>query len=627
MSVGKLVSHGSAPYKDDPKNSRSYFVELENEGKTHKIWGVDLENAMEHTSAKIGDMVTVNNLGSKEVTIPDPNDPDKSKVVNRNEWEVETYEPYQNLNNAIEHDEERELQKTQTVEKTKENNEPVKLQKPKLSEFEASLPDSVKNNYVAIAKNRFLQDEKINYYDKSDPDKVNIAFEDRKNGLHTSRQDEKTIRAMMDLAESKGWTAIKLKGTEEFKQKAWLEASLRGIETKGYEPTEKDKAELIAKQEARTVNHVDATAVKEPIVAPQETTQEKAKEQQIESPTTEKNQAEHTTQFEPRQFTTHDESLAFVHQELLNNGWEMKDDGRGKFPTKTFLDKDNKEHHVQVTDHDYVLHISSDQKPDKAEKTPYIHREVMGAYMTKEFASDIVKNIEKQVEKYTQDFDLTARNQQSVIVNLAEVYDPNFNRDSKGQVIDAQLDELHHEAMVNHMVQQVEENQRTNSKSDKDIKAEIREITQNGYKAGTITNRSDLVNVLTDQGYEVVKENEKSIRLKIPYSDQHLTLKGEMFTKDFDALKQLKANLEPETIKERYPQISDTGIAQITAWKNHMLDKYETPQAQQHMLNRLETSVADVANGKDLGMPPIPDNEIKPDIEVQINTGDKSRSR
>lgn len=575
MSVGKLVSHGSAPYKDDPKNSRSYFVELENEGKTHKIWGVDLENAMEHTSAKIGDMVTVNNLGSKEVTIPDPNDPDKSKVVNRNEWEVETYEPYQNLNNAIEHDEERELQKTQTVEKTKENDEPVKLQKPKLAEFEASLPDSVKNNYVAIPKNRFLQDEKINYYDKSDPDKVNIAFEDRKNGLHTSRQDEKTIKAMMDLAESKGWAAIKLKGTEEFKQKAWLEASLRGIETKGYEPTEKDKAELIAKQEARTVNHVEATAVKEP-------TSKEILEPVANQPIV------------PKEPVSHEQATQMVYSELLKNGWEMKAvDGKvGEYPSRTLTDEHGQNHQIYISSHDYSVSMHT---PNLGQNQPTVGgNERLHTNYTQDEAKQMAERWEQAYQKFAIEY---------------------------GQAVEKTNTEQQVKVIAPEVQQEIV------GKSEKEIKAEIREITQNGYKAGTITNRSDLVNVLTDQGYEVVKENEKSIRLKIPYSDQHLTLKGEMFTKDFDALKQLKANLEPETIKERYPQISDTGIAQITAWKNHMLDKYETPQAQQHMLNRLETSVADVANGKDLGMPPIPDNEIKPDIEVQINTGDKSRSR
>ena len=85
-----------------------------------------------------------------------------------------------------------------------------------------------------------------------------------KSSLHTSRQDEKTIHAMLDMAQSKNWTAIKLKGTEEFKQKAWFEASLRGIEVKGYTPTEKDLAELQVKQQACTTNQVEMTTQRTP---------------------------------------------------------------------------------------------------------------------------------------------------------------------------------------------------------------------------------------------------------------------------------------------------------------------------------------------------------------------------
>jgi hypothetical protein len=61
---------------------------------------------------------------------------------------------------------------------------------------------------------------------------------------------------MLDIAESKSWSSISLKGTEEFKQKAWLEASIRGIKTKGYEPTEKDLAELQMAQQDRTNNKI-----------------------------------------------------------------------------------------------------------------------------------------------------------------------------------------------------------------------------------------------------------------------------------------------------------------------------------------------------------------------------------
>lgn len=265
---GELLDFGTAPYQDNPQNTPSYFVQLRTDNHTiSKKWGVDLERAIKDSGVQKGDAIILNDLGKQPVDIADPNNPGQSKTVHKNLWEVERYEPALDLPNAIEHDSEREQQKSPMADNTKQKEEtvtPNQTQKtPDLAEFDW-LPDNIKNNYVAITKNRYLTDQKTNYYDKNDKDQINIAFEDRSSSLHTSRQDEKTIHAMLDMAQSKNWTAIKLKGTEEFKQKAWLEASLRGIEVKGYTPTEKDLAELQVTQQARTTNQVEMTAQRTP---------------------------------------------------------------------------------------------------------------------------------------------------------------------------------------------------------------------------------------------------------------------------------------------------------------------------------------------------------------------------
>ena len=587
---GKIADFGY----EDFKGKDTFYLVLQNEQGQNlpPVRGKGLEEAFKQVdNLQKGDSVNLKDMGIDEVT--------KKRM-----WEVERHEPYQNLENAIEHDVERDLQKIQTLDKTKEESDEkvVSTSKQRTTDLDQNLPDSIKYNYVAISKNRFMKDEKINYYDKSDPDKVNIAFEDRKNGLHTSRQDEKTIKAMMDLAESKGWTAIKLKGTEEFKQKAWLEASLRGIETKGYEPTEKDKAELIAKQEARTVNQVEATAVKEP-------TSKEIPEPVAQQPIV------------PKEPVSHEQATQMVYAELLKNGWQMQkvDSRAGEYPSKTMTDEQGREHQVYVSSHDYTIHMN----------TPYLNqheptsrgKEVLHINYSSDEAKQTAERLEQEYQKFNTEY--TKSKEESFIKPkeiLAETAITAVTPAPLQSVVGAGFLAKDVNNITEYASEKIED-------LSKDIKAQIRKITQDGYRDGSITNRLDLVKALTVRGYEVVKENEKSIRLKIPNSEQHLTLKGEMFTKDFDAIKQLKASLEPEAIKERFPQISDVGIAQITAWKNHVTGQYTTPQAQQEILHRLDSSVKEVANGKDLGMPPIPANEIKPDIEVQINTGDKSRSR
>lgn len=468
---GELLSYGFAPYKDDPAQSQSYFVEIKHDSGMKKEWGVDLERALKESNVQIGDTVILNNLGRQSVNIPDPLDETKTKTVTKNLWEVEKYEPALDLPNAIEHDIEREREKAVVLDRTKEDekedpstsNQAKKI--PDLSEFDFELPDNIKNNYFGIVKNRYLLDQKTNYYDKDDKNQVNIAFEDRNKSLHTSRQDEKTIYSMLDMAQAKNWTAIKLKGTEEFKQRAWLEASLRGIEVKGYEPNEKDLAELKARQAERSVNAVIAEKVRESV------------REKVEQPKSNQTDVQVATTLE------------------------------------------------KMTEIDVV-------KPDAPQKT------------------------------------------------------------------------------------------------DKDIKKEIRDLLQNGVRDGSIKERSDVVEKLKEYGFEVLRENEKSITLSNP-SGKDIRLEGELFTKNYNAIKSLNESLNPENIKEKYPQMSDENIAKVNLWRENVLSKFETVEARQNALSRLKDALPDVASGKiDLGQPKIPANEIKPEIEVRIpDSGDQSRSR
>ena len=52
------------------------------------------------------------------------------------------------------------------------------------------------------------------------------------------------VRDLVAIAAHRGWERIELTGSAEFRREAWLAASARGIESKGYEPTELDRAAL-----------------------------------------------------------------------------------------------------------------------------------------------------------------------------------------------------------------------------------------------------------------------------------------------------------------------------------------------------------------------------------------------
>lgn len=72
------------------------------------------------------------------------------------------------------------------------------------------------------------------------------------------------------------------------------------------------------------------------------------------------------------------------------------------------------------------------------------------------------------------------------------------------------------------------------------------QITQNGYKDGTINNRNDLVAVLKERGYSVENKGDK-IAISLPNSDQIVSLSGELFT---NTLKNAPRNaVEPQKSK------------------------------------------------------------------------------
>lgn len=114
------------------------------------------------------------------------------------------------------------------------------------------VPQSVSSDFVHTPSDSTFKPSK--FYEKSNP--VAVAFEDRGKSLSSSRDDNKTIAAMVAVAKSKNWNEIQVKGTEDFKRKAWLEAASQGIKVKGFKPTERDLAALEAKQEEMSRNQI-----------------------------------------------------------------------------------------------------------------------------------------------------------------------------------------------------------------------------------------------------------------------------------------------------------------------------------------------------------------------------------
>lgn len=113
------------------------------------------------------------------------------------------------------------------------------------------VPDEVERAYLHVG-NRF--------YMPKNPQRV--AFEDHGDKLKSALSDMPVTIAMVQIAQARGWTSIKLNGTPEFCKEAWRQASLRGLAVDGYKPTELDLADLARRMPKKAhENQVAATGI------------------------------------------------------------------------------------------------------------------------------------------------------------------------------------------------------------------------------------------------------------------------------------------------------------------------------------------------------------------------------
>ena len=138
---------------------------------------------------------------------------------------------------------------------------------PEQKESEFLTPESIRKRFIQ-ADNKYFYRE----------DENRLAFEDKGKRLATSHNDPEVARSMVELAEAKGWDAVKINGSEAFKRTVWLQASLRGMEVNGFQPKTVDLAKLeelkaeqgkpSARTHAQPQNVVEQTAVRQRVAQP-----------------------------------------------------------------------------------------------------------------------------------------------------------------------------------------------------------------------------------------------------------------------------------------------------------------------------------------------------------------------
>lgn len=99
------------------------------------------------------------------------------------------------------------------------------------------------------------------FHFKDQPNKV--AFTDKGQRMVSASNDERVAHAMATMAEAKGWKTIRVSGHPDFQREVWMEASLRGLEVRGFKPQEKDLKELNTRLERTAKNIVEREPDKE----------------------------------------------------------------------------------------------------------------------------------------------------------------------------------------------------------------------------------------------------------------------------------------------------------------------------------------------------------------------------
>jgi Large polyvalent protein-associated domain 7 len=112
-------------------------------------------------------------------------------------------------------------------------------------------PESIAKVYYVEERNserRYFEDYK----------RGNLAMRATDTSIMSKREDLNTIRAMLEIAEARGWHSVEIRGSAEFKREAWIEATARGLEGRGFAPSDLDRQEA----ERRRAERAQASEVR-----------------------------------------------------------------------------------------------------------------------------------------------------------------------------------------------------------------------------------------------------------------------------------------------------------------------------------------------------------------------------
>lgn len=104
---------------------------------------------------------------------------------------------------------------------------------------ESGMPERLRRKYYVAEAG--VGDEAKVY---ADPRGEYLAFKVSTDRMATRLEDAGVVRDMVSVAQHRGWTEVEVRGSQEFRRTAWLEASVRGLSVRGHDPDPVDRAAL-----------------------------------------------------------------------------------------------------------------------------------------------------------------------------------------------------------------------------------------------------------------------------------------------------------------------------------------------------------------------------------------------
>lgn len=124
----------------------------------------------------------------------------------------------------------------------------------------ASLEAALLERYVIKRAPVSIGDVKLGHTEyRFRGDTSRVAFTESTFKLATDTNSPSVARSMLDVAEARNWKSLRVSGNEDFRRMVWLEASVRGVKTIGYEPNPADLEVLGREREGRLVNRIEPT--------------------------------------------------------------------------------------------------------------------------------------------------------------------------------------------------------------------------------------------------------------------------------------------------------------------------------------------------------------------------------